>query len=215
MNQPAISTYKTIDIDTWVRKDIYAFYRTYQDPFFHVTAAVDMTGLKQSAAKAPGIFFLSYLHAALTALNQTEALRLRFHAQGVVCYDTIHCGCTVMREDETFGFVFFPFYYDLAEFIEEAKPRLEAGKKAKGLIPLDARPDVAFFSVLPWIHFSSFKNAHLEHQNDAFSRIVFGKGELKDDRFIVPVAAEVNHALVDGLHLGQFYRRLENITGQS
>lgn len=212
MNQPPVSSFTVVDIEKWARKDIFSFYRTYQDPFFHVTAGVDMTGLKDSAGKMPGMFFLSYMHAALTALNQTEALKLRFHHQGVVCYDTIHCGCTVMREDETFGFVFFPFISDREAFLAEAMPRLEAGKRSKGLIPLDARPDVAFFSVLPWIHFTSFKNAHFEHQNDAFPRIVFGKGEYRNDRLIVPVAAEVNHALVDGLHLGRFYTALEALT---
>lgn len=209
MTDPLISDFRPVELSTWPRADIFHFYRNYEDPFFHVTVPVKITGLKQNAPKGEGLFFLSYLHAALTALNQTEALRNRFTQEGLACYDIIHAGCTVMREDETFGFGFFPFAEDRAEFIASSLPRLKAQRNGKGLFPLDERPDVAFFSVLPWISFTSFKNAHHQSRDDGFPRVVFGKGYQQNGDWYLPVAVEVHHALVDGLHVGRFYERLE------
>jgi len=209
MKAPEISSAQKIDIDQWNRAEAYHFFRSYDDPYFHVTVPVNITGLSQIKDKRKGSFFLRYLHAGLYALNQTPALRLRFDADSVYSYDSIHAGCTVMREDETFAFILFPYDPSLENFIENSLPLIEAGRKSKGLLPLESRPDIAFFSVLPWVSFSSFKNAHRYSREDCFPKVVFGKSYELEDKRILPVALEVHHALVDGLDVGRFYESLE------
>lgn len=207
---PPISPCTEVDFSSWPRTEIFHFFRHFEDPFFHVTVPVPVTGLKEKAGKGEGRFFLSYLHAALGALNETPALQLRFHREGAARYETIHAGCTVLREDKTFGFVFFPWEPDREKFIQEGIEGIREGKQATGLTPFDERPDVAFFSVLPWVSFTSFKNAHRQSNNDGFPRIVFGKAFLQNETWMLPVAVEVHHALVDGLDIGLFYQSLEN-----
>lgn len=209
MSNTPISKAEEIDFHTWPRTEIFHFFRNFEDPFFHVTVPVRVTGLKNSAGKGEGRFFLSYLHAALQALNDTPALKLRFHREGAARYETIHSGCTVLREDNTFGFVFFPWETNRENFIQNGLEYIQVGKKSKGLTPFDERPDVAFFSVLPWIAFTSFKNAHRQSQDDGFPRIVFGKAYQQGEDWFLPVALEVHHALVDGLDAGIFYQNLE------
>lgn len=210
-NLTPISGFQKIDFAIWPRADIFHFFREYEDPFFHVTVPVKVTALKQKAGKGEGRFFLSYLHAALQALNETPALTLRFYSETAVRYDVIHAGCTVLREDQTFGFVFFPWEIDREVFIQNGIEYIREGKKSTGLTPFDDRPDVAFFSVLPWVSFTSFKNAHRQSRNDGFPRIVFGKAYPQGEDWFLPVALEVHHALVDGLDAGLFYQNMEKI----
>ena len=210
-NHTPISSFEEVDFQSWPRTEIFHFFREYEDPFFHVTVPVSVKGLKNQAGKGEGRFFLSYLHAALRALNETPSLKLRFHREGAARYETIHAGCTVLRADQTFGFVFFPWEQDREKFIQDGLEYIKEGKESKGLTPFDERPDVAFFSVLPWISFTSFKNAHRQSWNDGFPRIVFGKAWQQGDDWMLPVAIEVHHALVDGVDVGTFYQKLESI----
>ena len=45
-------------------------------------------------------------------------------------------------------------------------------------------------------------------RDDSVPRVVWGKYVKKDERVTLHIAVEVNHRLVDGLHIGQFARQL-------
>lgn len=200
-----------IDLAQWRRKDTFEFFRTYADPFFQLTAPVDVTALLQRSGNEGRSFFLSYLYLALKALNEQEAFRQRFSAEGLMQYAHVHAGCTVLREDETFSFAFMPWNSDRDGFFEEGSRRLQEARFSDRLEPLDERKDVVFFSVIPWVSFTSFKNPHRDPQTDDIPRIVFGKTYRLGNEVYLPVSVEVHHALADGLHAGRFFERLSEL----
>jgi chloramphenicol O-acetyltransferase type A len=65
------------------------------------------------------------------------------------------------------------------------------------------------FSTLPWLDFTSLSHARDLSLEDSAPRITFGKIAEADDRRTMPVSIYVNHALADGLHVGQFVEQLE------
>lgn len=203
-----MAAYKVIDPSTWERQSIYSFFLPYEDPFFSITVPVDITDLAKDCKARKQSLFLHYLHGALSAVNEIQAFRLRFGPEGLRDYQCIHAGCTVSRPDRTFGFGFFPYHANRADFVAQGAEVLEHTRHAKVLSPLDERPDVAFFSVLPWLSFTSFKNPHRHMEGDAFPRIVFGKMSEYQGRWQLPVAVEVHHALADGIHVGDFFDSL-------
>jgi chloramphenicol O-acetyltransferase type A len=95
-----------IDLDTWRRRDHYLWFRKYERPFFSVTVDVDVTAV-WNKSRRPGSpsFFLSSLFLMLNAANDVEAFRLRLRARGVWRHDRVGVGPTILRQDETFGFV--------------------------------------------------------------------------------------------------------------
>ncbi len=206
---PSVSSFRTIDPAQWERQSIYSFFLPYEDPFFSITVPVDITDLMKHCKSIRESLFLHYLHGALSAVNDVQAFRLRFGPEGLRDYDCIHAGCTVSRPDRTFGFGFFPYQKDRKDFVLQGTDVLEQTRHAQVLSPLDERPDVAFFSVLPWLSFTSFKNPHRHMQGDAFPRIVFGKMSEHQSRWHIPVAVEVHHALADGIHVGDFFEALQ------
>src|SRR5688572_26569425 len=96
----------SIDLRTWKRRDHYLLFRKYEQPFFSVTVDVDVTAAWNTSRKpAAPSFFLSSLFFMLRAANDVEAFRLRLRARGVWRHDRVAVGPTIMRADETFGFV--------------------------------------------------------------------------------------------------------------
>jgi chloramphenicol O-acetyltransferase type A len=201
-----------IDILSWRRKDTFEFFRSYADPFFQLTAPVNVTQLLQRSGKEGRSFFLSYLYLALKALNEQESFRQRFLGSGVKQFNYVHAGCTVLREDETFAFAFMPWNPDHDAFFQEGAQRLQQARFSDVLEPLDERKDVVFFSVIPWVSFTSFKNPHRDPQSDDIPRVVFGKTHQIGNEIYLPVSVEVHHALADGLHAGRFFERFEQLS---
>jgi chloramphenicol O-acetyltransferase type A len=197
-----------IDLDTWRRRDHYLWFRKYERPFFSVTVDVDVTAV-WNKSRRPGSpsFFLSSLFLMLNAANDVEAFRLRLRARGVWRHDRVGVGPTILRQDETFGFVRLEPAHTLNQFAARGRAAIAEVVTQRGLRPpKDTRDDIVFHSVLPWLHFTSFANA-LPGKNDSIPRIVFGRCVRKGGRMKMPVAVEVHHALVDGLDVARFFER--------
>lgn len=194
-------------IDPWKRKGTYLFFRDYQDPFFMLTAQIEVSRARKDS-NTP--FFLKYVHQALKVMDELPAWRLRFHDQENLClYDHVDAGCTVAREDGSFYFADFGYQSDLEQFVVHGQRVLASQKEVPGLQPNDYRNDIAFFSVLPWVHFTAFKNPHREAYSDHWPRIVSGKIKETQGRHYMPLSLEVHHSLMDGRDLGDFFEALE------
>lgn len=194
-------------IDPWKRKGTYRFFRDYQDPFFMLTAPIEVSRARKPPNRP---FFLQYIHQALRVMDELPAWRLRFHDQEKLClYDHVDAGCTVARDDGSFYFADFTYQSDLEQFVAHGQAVMAAQKEVPGLQPNDYRNDIAFFSVLPWVHFTAFKNPHREAYNDHWPRIVSGRIKETNGRHFMPLSLEVHHSLMDGRDLGDFFEALE------
>ena len=70
-----------------------------------------------------------------------------------------------------------------------------------------------FLSCLPWMDFTSLINPH-GGPDDCIPRISWGKLNGQGSSWTIPVAVQVHHALVDGVHVGRLYQALdETIAG--
>ena len=197
-----------LDLGTWKRRDHYLWFRKYERPFFSVTVDVDVTSAWNTSRK-PGAasFFLTSLFLMLNAANDVEAFRLRLRPRGVWRHDRVAAGPTIMRQDETFGFVRLEPADTLQQFAARGSAAIAEAVARRGLTPpKKAGDDIVFHSVLPWIRFTSFTNA-LPGRVDSIPRIVFGQCVRERGRMKMPVAVEVHHALADGLDVARFYQR--------
>lgn len=197
-----------IDLGTWKRRDHCAWFRKYERPFFSVTVEVDVTAAWNASRRpAAASFFLSSLFLMLNAANDVEAFRLRLRPRGVWRHDRVAVGPTIMRPDETFGFVRLEPASTLREFAARGNEAMASAASRRGLAsPKNAMDDIVFHSVLPWLRFTSFTNA-LPGKNDSIPRIVFGQCVRGGGRMKMPVSVEVHHALVDGLDVARFFER--------
>ena len=200
---------KYLDIENWNRKELFQHFRTLENPSFAITANVDVTKAYNFASKSEISFFVIYLHACLKALNSIENFKYRIEDNVVVIYDTIHASATILREDKTFGFSFIDFDEDLKVFNKNFLEEKERIINSTNLFPPKYSLGCIHCSALPWIHFTGHKEPVSGNKNDSVPQLAFGKIENQGNLIIMPVAINVNHALVDGYHVGQFFENFQ------
>jgi len=206
---------KTIlDINTWPRKDHFYFFRQFEEPFFGVTVNIDcMNGY--SKCKQNGVsFFLYYLHASLTAANNTEPFKYRIAGDEIFIHDSVNASPTINRPDGTFGFGYINYKENFSEFVQEAQAEIEKVKNSKGLIPAVSGENVIHYSSIPWIKFTSLSHARSFSFKDSIPKISFGKMSDENGKKLMPVSVHVHHGLMDGYHVGQFIDLFQQLMNQ-
>ncbi len=193
-----------IDINTWIRKDHFNFFNAFEEPFFGVTVDVDCTACYREAKETGNSFFLFYLYKSLQAANRVEAFSYRIIEGEVWKYGSVNASATINRENGTFGFSYMDFYNDFETFKKHAVIEIERVSKSSGLIPAGSGENVIHFSALPWINFKSLSHARNFSYNDSCPKISFGKVRDEDGKKLMTISIHVNHALMDGYHVGLF-----------
>lgn len=203
-----------LDIGTWARKEHFNFFKDLDEPFYGVCVAIDCTKAYRYA-KQKGISFNLYLfYQALKATLKVEPLRYRIEGDGVVIYDTLNAGPTIARPNGTFGYGYMEYYASLEEFIAEANKIVEEVAGRTDLKP-SAMENMIRFSTLPWIDFTSISHATSFSYRHSCPSISFGKMAEKDGKRSMPMSIHVHHALVDGIHVGQYIDHFQELLNEN
>jgi chloramphenicol O-acetyltransferase type A len=202
---------KKINTRNWSRKQIFEFFKDYEEPYYGITMDLDCTRAYAFARKRGISFFLYYLYLTLRAVNQTEAFKYRLEGDDLYLYDVINGSATIDRDDGTFGFSHIPYFEDLDLFLEKATEEVIEVRTSHRLIRSGIGENVIHFSALPWIRFTHVSHPRRYERRDSIPKITIGKYHVKGDRKMIPVSVHVNHAVVDGLHVGIFFETLQKL----
>ncbi len=203
--------YAELDIEKWPRRTTYEFFKDYEDPFFNFTGHIDVTRLYRFCKQNGLSFALAALYYSLVAANEIHEFHIRFMDGRLVEFDLIHATQTILNDDETFSFAYFEMKDDVFEFDRSGK---DAMKKYKALKTFDVeshRLDLIYYSVIPWVSFTSFKHASRLDRTQTVPRIVFGKIFDDSDNKRLPLSVEANHMIMDGFHVGKFFNRYQEL----
>lgn len=199
-----------LDVANWSRRELFEFFKGYTNPYFNVCARLDVTELVSLVRDRPGVKVSAAFHYfALRVANETEPFRYRLRDDKVFVYDVINGGSTVLLPNESFAFAYFDYNPDFDGFVRDAGQAFDLIRTGSGPLKPTMKDDVIYFTSLPWISFTSFAHARNKGRGDSIPRIVFGKFDQEGGRLKLPVSVEVHHALMDGLHVGRFFNRLE------
>jgi chloramphenicol O-acetyltransferase type A len=207
-------SFRKLDIENWKRKDIYHFFKTYDNPYYNICSKLEVENLYQFCKKENLSFNLALLHSTLLVINDLQEFKLRIEGDEVIEYATINCGSTVLSEDETFSFCYFNFCESMSEFIENSRKVIDLHLQKKQFDPRDNVQNLIYFSVLPWINFTSITHAKRFNSGESIPLITFGKLHQTNQVRQIPISVEVNHALVDGIHVGKFLNKLQSFINQ-
>ena len=200
-----------LDIETWSRRHLFGLFKGYDDPSFNICADVDATRLIDFARTRNLSFFVTYHFLSTKTANEIEPFRYRLHDERVLVHERVDAGAVLLLEDESFTFVYFDFTEGFRAFHDAAVATIE---RARGdAPPLDAREDrddLIYHSVIPWVSFTSISHARDSRRQNGIPKISFGKYRDVGGRVLMPVSVEVHHALMDGLHVGRYFERLQS-----
>jgi chloramphenicol O-acetyltransferase type A len=200
-----------LDLAAWPRRDAFDYFRSFDKPYFNVCTRLDVAGLKLAvAASGHGSLTLAYHHIALRLANQFEPMRYRLRGAQVLVHTVVHGSTTVLREDGGFGFAYLDHDADFATFAARGAAAVAAARA--GQVPFEPRLDdtaLIHFTTLPWVHFTSFSHARNWGREDSIPKLAFGRIDSDGERAWLPLSVEVHHALMDGLHVGQFVQAFD------
>ena len=202
---------KFLDLENWKRKELFYFFREYEQPFFNICADVDVTSLVKFTKDRDISFFKGSLYLSLKAANEIEPFRYRIREDKIIVHEKIDAGSTILNDDETFSFGYFDYRANFKKFEDKAAKELaRLANKEKSLDPADERDDLIYYSMIPWISFTSFSHARQPGESDSIPKIVFGKYAEQNGRIKMPVSIEVHHSLMDGIHVGKFFKLFQS-----
>lgn len=202
---------RELDIENWNRKQHYHFFNQFDDPYFAVTVDFDVTDTYKFSKNKDTSFFALYLHACMKAINSIENLKYRIEDGKVIIHDVIHASPTILRDDNTFGFSFIYFDEDFRIFnknLESEKLRI---LNTSEMFPKQNTQDCIYCSALPWFNFTGHKEPLFGVKKESVPKLAFGKYVQKKEKLIMPVSIAVNHALVDGYHVGLFVKKFQEL----
>ena len=182
-----------------------------------VTFRIDVAPLYAYVKEHHLSFYYSLVYLCTQAINDVEAFRYTIRGEQVFYLDPRIPSFTDLKKDsEYFHIVTMPTMGSLAEFNEEARKRSAA---QQFFLDTSQETDrVIYFSCLPWLDLTALTNerdfSSHDSKNDSIPRIAWGKYVPNGDRLELGISIEVNHRLIDGLHIGQFAQRLEKLIGE-
>ena len=199
---------KRIDLSNWPRAELFRFFSAVSQPFYSVTFRVDVTNLHRYT-KAQGISFYYALGYLVTeAVNSVENFRYAIRDGEIYLLDERIPSFTDLHPgSETFHIVTLPKSGTLAEFCAAAQAKSAA--QTTLLDQDDETDNLIYFSCTPWFDLTSCTNERDFDKDDNIPRICWGKYVEQDGRETLGMSVEVNHRFIDGLHLGQFYQKLQ------
>lgn len=200
-----------IPLDTWPRRETLALFRRFQKPQYSVTVRVDVTRILARRAEEAGFSsYLACIHAIGTALHDVPELSWRIRGDGVVAHDRVVLSPTLRFNDNRLGFTYLDWHEDAGTFALQARTTIAATLERGELRPgVDGQDGVAFLSCQPWLDFTAFDNPVFE-ADDCIPRVTWGRYTPEvTGRWAMAVALQVHHGLVDGVHVAQFFRALQ------
>lgn len=200
-----MNSYTPIDLATWKRRKTFEYYRTFQNQLFNITLEFPAGELYRYAKRNRLSFFLLTLHAILRAIDSVPQFRQRIVAgEQVIEFRHVAALTPIMTPEEEFVMALTEYAPSFAEFREQAEAAVAAAKRGESDPSVRQRNDFICASCVPWYGFQSLTQAALTLDQ---SIVILAWGKL-DASGNIPLALQLNHALVDGLHVGRFHRAL-------
>ncbi|CAA9195045.1 CatA-like O-acetyltransferase [Flavobacterium collinsii] len=205
-----------LDLENWNRKEHFAHFIQMEEPFFGATVEIDCTQAYETAKSLQSSFFIYYLHKTLAAVNAIENFKYRISGDQIYVNDRIDASATIGREDGTFGFSFIEYNSDFKVFQKTALEEIERIQNTTGLFTRSFENDnLIHFSAIPWLNFTSLSHARSFTFPDSCPKISFGKMITSPTgKRTIAMSVHVHHALMDGLHMGQFVDYFQELMNQ-
>ncbi len=121
---------KFLDLKNWNRKELFYFFREYEQPFFNICAPVDVTSLVKFTRESDISFFKASLYLSLKAANEIESFRYRIRENKVIVHEVIDGASTVLNDDETFSFSYFDYDPNFQKIRGEGNQRIRKDRQS-------------------------------------------------------------------------------------
>lgn len=203
-----------IDYENWPRREIFEFFSAISQPFYSVTFRIDVTRLYDHVKPRGLSFYYALVWLCTRAMNSVEAFRVAIEGGKPVLLDKRAPSFTDMKKGaESFHIVTMPADMGaLEEFCRAAADKSHAQQSF--INPTAESGELIYFSCLPWVDLTALTNERDFDKDDSTPRVAWGRYVEENGRKTLGLSLEVNHRLIDGLHIGRFAQELERLISE-
>lgn len=202
-----------VDLQQWPRAQHFAFFKDFHQPYFNVCVRLDARLLFAYCQAQALSFFSAYIYLVHKSAQQYWPMGLRIVDDQPVHYQQVTMSVVQLAEDDSFRFSYLddtPCYASYAQRMCEEKARAANEPLfSEAFARTEGRADVLHVSVLPWLQFSSFSHATCLGATHGIPKVVLGQYDKVSG--CMPLALDVHHALMDGLHSAKYIQVLQEM----
>jgi chloramphenicol O-acetyltransferase type A len=204
---------RTIDMQTWSRREHFELFSTYDYPHFGMCANVDLTAFYPAVKQRGYSLTVAIVYMITRASNAIPEFRYRIREGKVIEHESVNPGFTILVEEDVFSFCFVDYVEDFSVFAAKAAERI-AFVKEHPWVRQVLQDDVLYMTAIPWVSFTSFLHPMRLQPTDSIPRFVWGKFFEEGELLMMPLGVQGHHALIDGVHVGKFYAELQDYLQQ-
>ena len=206
---------KNIPLEGWPRKEHYQFFRDFDYPYFSLCADLDVSIFAPMIKAHKISFTAAMMYLIARVANGIPEFRQRIREEGPIEHSIVHPSVTILSKDDLFTFCTVKYEPEFREFIQNAEKEIALVKEQPGLEEKIQDDSMLFMTSIPWVSFTSFHHPLKLQPADSVPRFAWGKYRQEGDRVVMPLSVQGHHALMDGLHVGLFYRDFQERLDQS
>jgi chloramphenicol O-acetyltransferase type A len=206
---------RQIDFETWPRRQHFDVYSQYDHPHFNMCANVELTTLFPFLKEQKISFTIAMVYILTRAANEIPEFRQRIRKGHVVEHERIHPSITLLKDDDLFTFCTFVYALDFPLFKANALKQMAHMKENPTLEDEPGQDDLLYMTAIPWVSFTSFMHPANHDPSDSVPRIAWGKFFQEGDLLKMPLSVQGHHALMDGLHMGRYYGKVQDYLHQT
>lgn len=201
-----------IDRTKWKRSAHCDFFGALDVPFYSVTARLDVTGLHAYCKANALSFYAGMIWITMRAINGLEPFLYEIHGEDVYRNDVRDPSYTYPYDGDLFGICTVPWQAgeSLAAFDARRRSAEAANPSPLPTAEADAAGHNVYLSCLPWIDYEHVAQEFPLDRDDSTPRVLWGKyTAAADGKQTLAYTAQVNHRLIDGVHLGRLFEALQ------
>ena len=200
---------RSIDMQTWSRRNHFRLFSTFNHPHFNMCVNVDVTAFYPFVKRNKYSLTVSMVYVIARASNAIPEFRQRIRGDQVVEHEIVNPGFSILVDKDLFSFCDVAYAEDFSEFARRAEKKIADVKAHLELENNPEKDDVLYMSPIPWVSFTSFTHPMQFHPADSIPRFAWGKYFQEGETLKMPLSVQGHHAVMDGIHMGRYYETLQ------
>jgi len=202
---------REIAMETWTRREHFRVFSGFDQPYYGMCANCEVSAFYTRVQERGYSFTASVMYVISRAANAIPEFRQRIRGGRVIEHEVVHPSATLLTGNDLFSFCHVRYNDDFSVFAARAAESMAHVRAHPGLTDEPGTDDLLFMSPIPWVSFTSFDHPIPAHPPDSVPRFAWGKRFEEGGALKMPVSVHGHHALLDGLHMGRFYEKLQGL----
>ena len=201
---------RQINLETWPRREHFRLFSAYDYPHGSLCANVDLTRFYPVVKQRGLSFTVATVYVLARAANEIPEFRQRIRAGQVVEHEIVHLATTILAGEDLFSFCAIDYSEDFSLFAAGAAERIAYVQEHPTVESDPGQDDLFYMTAIPWVSFTGLMHPLDLHPVDSVPRIAWGKFFEEGEFLKMPLSVQAHHALVDGVHMGRFYEKVQD-----